>query len=302
MADVISNMANRYPGVWQAAPALVQLEANALDWLRDWMGFPETTRGLFTTGGSMATFNALLCARERYLGADIRRGVIYTSDQAHHSVLKAAKIAGVMPDRVRALPCDARYRLSVPLLAEAITTDRLAGLLPFAVVSSAGTTNTGGQSAAGHRRPVYRRRALAPRRRRLWRLLQSVRRGTRGPRGPGPGGLAHARPAQGDVPALWHGRVAVRDGAALRAAHEATADYLPAMPHPDDFYIRASTARTCRGVSRLRVWLTVKLWAAAYRAAIAESARSHSTRIAGWRRSPGLMMTRRRSCRSSRFT
>ena len=120
LADFITNTANRFTGVWQAAPALVQLEANALDWLRDWMGFPETTRGLFTAGGSMATFNGLLCARERHLGADIRRGVIYTSDQAHHSVRKAAKMAGVMPDRVRALPCDERYRLPVPALAEAI--------------------------------------------------------------------------------------------------------------------------------------------------------------------------------------
>ena len=99
---------------------LVQLEANALDWLRDWMGFPDTTRGLFTTGGSMATFNAILCARERLLGADIRRGVLYTSDQAHHSVLKSAKMAGIMPDRVRAIPADDRYRLRVGALAGAI--------------------------------------------------------------------------------------------------------------------------------------------------------------------------------------
>ena len=84
-----------------AAPALVQLESNALDWLRDWMGFPETTRGLFTTGGSMATFNALLCAREKHLGTAIREGVVYTSDQAHHCVLKSAKLAGILPDRVR---------------------------------------------------------------------------------------------------------------------------------------------------------------------------------------------------------
>ena len=96
---------------------LVQLEANALDWLRDWMGFPESTRGLFTTGGSMATFNAILCARERRLGADIRRGVLYTSDQAHHSVLKSAKMAGIMPDRVRAIAADDRYRLDVDALA-----------------------------------------------------------------------------------------------------------------------------------------------------------------------------------------
>src|SRR5438132_13634654 len=52
LADFISNTTNRFTGVWFAAPALVQLEANALDWLRAWMGFPSAARGLFTTGGS----------------------------------------------------------------------------------------------------------------------------------------------------------------------------------------------------------------------------------------------------------
>ena len=75
LADFIADTTNRYTGVWQAAPALVQLEANTLDWLRDWMAFPPETRGLFTTGGSMATFNAIVCARERHLGPEIRRGV-----------------------------------------------------------------------------------------------------------------------------------------------------------------------------------------------------------------------------------
>ena len=76
LADLITNTTNRFTGIWQAAPALVQLEANALDWLREWMDFPPETRGLFTTGGSMATWNAILCARERHLGAEIRRGVL----------------------------------------------------------------------------------------------------------------------------------------------------------------------------------------------------------------------------------
>src|SRR4051812_40139828 len=143
LADFIADTTNRYTGVWQAAPALVQLEANALDWLREWMGFPPQARGLFTTGGSGATFNAIVCARERHLGADIRRGVLYTSDQAHHSVLKSAKLAGVMPDRVRAIESDHAYRLRLDRLHEAIDADRQAGLTPFAVVSSAGTTNTG---------------------------------------------------------------------------------------------------------------------------------------------------------------
>src|SRR5439155_21962474 len=71
LADFIANTTNRFTGIWMAAPALVQLEANALDWLRAWMDFPETARGLFTTGGSMATFNAIVCARERHLGPEI---------------------------------------------------------------------------------------------------------------------------------------------------------------------------------------------------------------------------------------
>src|SRR5436189_181080 len=83
-------------------------EADALDWLRAWMDFPETTRGLFTTGGSMATFNAIVCARERILGPALRRGVLYASDQAHYSVMKAAKLAGILPDRVRSIESDDR--------------------------------------------------------------------------------------------------------------------------------------------------------------------------------------------------
>src|SRR5438034_11567514 len=116
------------------------------------MGFPPEARALFTTGGSMATFNAIVCARERHLGAEIRRGVLYTSDQAHHSVLKSAKLAGIMPDRVRAMPSDAGFRLRVDALREAVAADRHAGLTPCLVVSSAGTTNTGAVDRSEERR------------------------------------------------------------------------------------------------------------------------------------------------------
>jgi aromatic-L-amino-acid decarboxylase len=273
LADLLSAGVNRYTGVWRAAPALVQLEANALDWLRDWMGFPETTRGLFTAGGSMGTFNALLCARERYLGVDIRKGVIYTSDQAHHSVLKAAKIAGVMPDRVRALPCDGRYRLPVSALAAAIAADRRAGLRPFAVVSSAGTTNTGAVDPL----PTIADLCTAEG---LWHHVDGAYGAFFNLCDEGRAvltGLDRADsltldPHKGMFLPYGTGAVLVRDGAALRAAHEATADYLPAMPHPDDFYDPSQHGPDLsRGFPGLRVWLTVKLYGAtAYRAAIAE--------------------------------
>jgi aromatic-L-amino-acid/L-tryptophan decarboxylase len=273
LADFIADTTNRYTGVWQAAPALVQLEANALDWLREWMDFPPEARGLFTNGGSMATFNAIVCARERYLGAEIRRGVLYTSDQAHHSVLKSAKLAGVMPDRVRAIASDDRYRLRVDLLQQAIAADRRAGLTPFAVVSSAGTTNTGAVDPLEGIQDVCEREGM-------WHhvdgaygaffYLSEDLRGTL--RGLPRADSLTLDPHKGMFLPYGTGALLVRDGAALRAAHEATADYLPAMPHPSDFYDPSQHGpELSRGFPGLRVWLCVKLFgAAAFRDAIGE--------------------------------
>ena len=273
LADFIADATNRYTGVWQAAPALVQLEANALDWLREWMGFPPETRGLFTTGGSMATFNAIVCARERHLGADIRRGVLYASDQAHHSVLKSAKLAGVMPDRVRPIASDDRFRMRIDRLTDAIAADRRAGLTPFAVVSSAGTTNTGAVDPLDAIADVCAREGL-------WHhidgaygaffyLSEDLRDTLRGlPRADS----LTLDPHKGMFLPYGTGALLVRDGAALRAAHEATADYLPAMPHPEDFYDPSQHGpELSRGFPGLRVWLSVKLFGtAAFRDALAE--------------------------------
>jgi aromatic-L-amino-acid/L-tryptophan decarboxylase len=292
LADFLADTTNRFTGIWQAAPVLVQLEANALDWLRDWMGFPETTRGLFTTGGSMATFNAILCARERLLGSEIRRGVLYTSDQAHHSVLKSAKMAGVMPDRVRAIGTDDRYRIGMDALADAIREDRRQGLTPFAVVSNAGTTNTGAVDPLDKVADLCAREGL-------WHHVD----GAYGAffalcedlGGVGVGvlnGLSRADsltldPHKGMFLPYGTGALLVRDGAALRAAHEATAAYLPAMPHPEDFYDPSQHGpELSRGFPGLRVWLSVKLFgAAAFREAIAEKRR---LALDAWRRIAAL--------------
>jgi aromatic-L-amino-acid decarboxylase len=293
LADFIADTTNRYTGVWQAAPALVQLEANALDWLRRWMDFPPAARGLFTTGGSMATFNAIVCARERHLGAEIRRGVLYTSDQAHHSILKAAKLAGVMPDRVRAIASDDGYRMRLDALTTEIDADRKAGLTPFAVVSSAGTTNTGAVDPLDQVSDVCAREGL-------WHhidgaygaffyLCHETRAVLRG--------LSRADsltldPHKGMFLPYGTGALLVRDGSALRAAHEATAAYLPAMPHPEDFYDPSQHGpELSRPFPGLRVWLSVKLFgSAAFRDAIAEKralALAAARRVAAL---PGIVM------------
>ncbi len=286
LADFIADTTNRYTGIWQAAPALVQLEANALEWLREWMGFPAGTSGVFTTGGSMATFNAVLCAREQYLGADIRRGVLYTSDQAHHCVLKSAKLAGIMPDRIRSIPSDGAYRLPIAALRDAIATDRRAGLLPFMVVSNAGTTNTGAVDPLAAIGGICREDGL-------WhhvdgaygaffQLCDETRAVLRG--------LDQADsltldPHKGMFMPYGTGALLVRDGNRLRAAHAMTAGYLPEMPSPDDFYDPSQHGPDLsRGFPGLRMWLVIKLYGAdAFRQAISEKralALDAATRVA----------------------
>ncbi len=294
LADLIADTVNRYTGVWQAAPALVQLEANVLDWLREWMQMPQTARGLLTTGGSMANFNAILCARERHLGRDIRRGVMYTSTQVHHSVEKSAKLAGVFSDRVRSVGVDGQFRMRVDVLEEAIARDRRDGLVPFLVVSSAGTTNTG---AVDPLEPI----AEVCARERMWHHCDGAY-----------GAFFHAvpelRPLLPGLPRVdsltldphkglflpyGTGALLVRDGAALRAAHDVPhAGYLPAMPDADEFYDPSLHGPDLsRGFPGLRVWLCIKLFGAArLRAAIAEKrdlAVQAATRIAEL---PGIVM------------
>jgi aromatic-L-amino-acid decarboxylase len=274
LADFIADTTNRFTGIWMAAPPLVQLEANALDWLREWMDFPPGTRGLFTTGGSMATFNAIVCARERHLGWDLRSGVLYTSDQAHHSVAKSARLAGIMPDRVRTVPSDERFRLRVPLLADAIAADRAAGLTPFAVVSTAGTTNTGAVD------PLDAVADLCAAER-LWHHVDGAYGGffhlCPTLRGTALRGLSRADsltldPHKGMFLPYGTGALLVRDGTALRAAHGATAGYLPPGTDADAFYDPAQHGPDLsRGFPGLRVWLAVKLFgAAAFRDALTE--------------------------------
>jgi aromatic-L-amino-acid/L-tryptophan decarboxylase len=272
LADLIAGGTNRYTGVWQAAPALVQLEANVLDWFRDWMGFPPGTRGLFTTGGSMSIFNAIVCARERLLETEIRTGVLYTSTQAHVSVVKSAKLAGIFSDRIRLIRVDDQFRMDVEALRIQIDLDRRAGLRPFLVVSTAGTTNTGAVDPLEAIAGVCRRAGL-------WHhidgaygaffhVVEALR--------PLLAGLSGADsltldPHKGLFLPYGTGALLVRDGSALRAVHGNEASYLPPAADQEFYDPSQYGPELSRGFPGLRVWLTIKTFGAArLRAAIAE--------------------------------
>src|SRR5205085_2216373 len=96
-----------------AAPALAQIEAQAIRWMADLFGFPPGARGILTSGGSLSNLSAVVTARHALLGEAFSDGVLYASDQVHASVLKAASLAGFPRSGVRSLPTDDGLRLDV---------------------------------------------------------------------------------------------------------------------------------------------------------------------------------------------
>src|SRR5262245_20221117 len=143
LADFIATSVNRYVGVWIAAPALAQLETNVVRFFSDLVGFGPEAGGILTSGGSLANLTALVTARRERLPDDFLAGTLYASEETHHSVRKAALLAGFPPAAVRMLPVDARFRLRADALRQAVREDRSGGKRPFLVVANAGSTNTG---------------------------------------------------------------------------------------------------------------------------------------------------------------
>ncbi len=136
---------NFFAGVWTVASGPNQIELTVLDWFRAWLGMPQGTSGLLTSGGSTATLTAVVAARHAADASAEKsaRLTLYTSEQAHSSVQRAAWIAGIPRGNVRSIATDDRYRMREDALRRAIADDRAAGFTPFLVVASAGTTNTG---------------------------------------------------------------------------------------------------------------------------------------------------------------
>src|SRR5262249_4085418 len=131
VADLIADATNRYVGAWLPAPGLVQLEVNVIQWFCAMLGLPDTAGGLLTTGGSLANLIAVIAARRERLPPDFLKGVVYTSEETHHSVRKAALLAGLLPEHVRAIPTCDRFRLQPDALLGAVARARAAGLSPF---------------------------------------------------------------------------------------------------------------------------------------------------------------------------
>ena len=261
VADLISDSINRYVGVWAAAPGLVQLETNVIRWFCEMVGYPKGSAGFLTSGGSLANFTAVVTARRDRLSQDFLSGTIYTSDQVHHSVLKAAMLAGFPEDMVRRVATDGEFRMRLDLLEQSVTADREAGLEPFMVIGSAGTTNTGAVDDLAAIADLARRYGL-------WfhadaaygGFFALTERGRRILTGLDRADSLSLDPHKGLFLPYGTGSLLVRDGAALQRAHAVSADYMPDMQDDDDLVdlcnISPELSRPFRG---LRAWLPLKM-------------------------------------------
>ena len=126
---------------WLVASGPSQLELVVIDWFRRWIGYPEEAGGLFTSGGSAASVDALVAAREA--AGHPERATVYMSDQSHSALPRAAMIVGVRRDGIRTIPSDSSFQIDLEALARAVADDRAAGLHPIAVCANAGTSSTG---------------------------------------------------------------------------------------------------------------------------------------------------------------
>lgn len=261
VADLIADTTNRYMGVFYAAPALAQLEANVVAWFSEIVGYPEDARGILTSGGSLANWTALVTARRDRLPESFLDGVIYASDQTHHAVAKAALLAGFPTANVRRIATDSTFRIRLDALRQAVVADREAGLRPFCVTANAGTTNTGAVDPLEELADLAEEEAL-------WLHVDAAyggffaltERGRRTLAGLERADSVVLDPHKGLFLPYGTGALLVRDGDALRRAHTLGADYLPPdQTDPDlvDFHqISPELSRPFRG---LRVWLPVKM-------------------------------------------
>ena len=229
LGDYLAAISNRFSGNTFAGPGAVRMENLVLSWMMELVGYPASAAGNLTSGGSIANLTSIITARETYglKSKDYPRAVVYVSEHTHHSVGKALHIAGMGECVMRKLALDPQGRIRPESLDSALQSDRQAGLNPWMVIASVGTTNLGsidplvplGELARQHGCWFHADAAYGG----FFLLSELVRDKLVG--------MAQADSVVLDPHKTLYipfgtGAVLVRDGRKLYAAHHHTADYM----------------------------------------------------------------------------
>lgn len=145
LGDYLAAVTNEYAGIFFASPGAVRMENLLIRWMCNLMGYPEHSLGNLTSGGSIANLIAIATARDtqEIRAASIPTSVIYLTQQVHHSIQKAIRIAGLGECQMRYVKTNDYFQMDIEDLLRTIQKDKEAGLRPFLLVGSIGTTDTG---------------------------------------------------------------------------------------------------------------------------------------------------------------
>ncbi len=136
--------------IWLTSPAAEELEERMMEWLAEMLGLPNTFIGVIQDSSSSSTLVSILTAREIHSGFQINQNgfdsthkyKVYTSTQAHSSVDKGVKIAGIGIDNLEKIPVDKNFAMIPTLLEEKIKQDITNGYTPLCIISTIGTTSS----------------------------------------------------------------------------------------------------------------------------------------------------------------
>jgi aromatic-L-amino-acid decarboxylase len=149
LADMLASGMNPNLGIGDHAAIYVELQV--LNWIKEFLGFPQQVSGILVSGGSVANFTGLTVARNS-INEEIRtkglfeaksRLTIYGSTETHSCIQKSIETLGLGRDSFIKIPVDKDYRIDVDILQQMISKDKKRGRNPFCIIGNAGTVNTG---------------------------------------------------------------------------------------------------------------------------------------------------------------
>ncbi|MER5769989.1 pyridoxal phosphate-dependent decarboxylase family protein [Streptomyces sp. NPDC001985] len=143
VGEAVLSAVNSSLDTWDQSAGATLIERRLIDWTAERIGLGPAADGVFTSGGSQSNLQALLLAREEAKTTDPTRLRVFTSECGHFSVQKSAALLGLGPDAVVGVPADRDKRMRAVSLAAELERCVRGGLVPMAVVATAGTTDFG---------------------------------------------------------------------------------------------------------------------------------------------------------------
>ncbi len=145
LGDYLAAVTNRYSGIYAASPGAVRMEAMVIQWFAKEIGYPESSSGDLTSGGSIANLSAVVAARDAFgfKAKEYSKLVVYLTAHTHHCIEKSIRIAGLGETVIRVVPVDANFKMQPESFVQMVKHDKSLGLIPWLIVASAGTTDVG---------------------------------------------------------------------------------------------------------------------------------------------------------------